>query len=285
LKPYRQRVLGTYVLLESALRILGTKGNALQRAAVDDEAAAPAVVPLNGGKTTGERKSIDFLGISYETYVSPAMETNQVRWLGTPKFYSGLPIALERPDVEVARPKAYWVPVTKPEVIARLKLHGIRIETQQTARTMTLEMYRLLNPQPQTNEGFHPYEGRYTLKTGVKAEIRQEFFPAGSVRVPTAQPLGDLAVALLEPQSNDSFLAWGFFLEILQRTEYIEGYVLAPIAERMLAADQKLKAEFETRLREDPKFAADPEARKRWFYERSPYYDDRYLLYPVGIER
>ena len=150
---------------------------------------------------------------------------------------------------------------------------------------MTLEMYRLVNPQPQTNEGFHPYEGRYTLKTGLRTEIRQESFPAGSVRVPTAQPLGDLAVALLEPQCNDSLLAWGFFLEILQRTEYIEGYVLAPMAEQRLTGDPKLKAEFETKLRDDPKFAADPDARKRWFYERSPYYDDRYLLYPVGIER
>ncbi len=101
----------------------------------------------------------------------------------------------------------------------------------------------------------------------------------------TDQPLGDLAVALLEPQSSDSFLAWGFFLEILQRTEYIEGYVLAPMAERMLADDPKLKSDFEAKLAADPKFAADPAARMRWFYERSAYYDDRYLLYPVGIER
>jgi hypothetical protein len=285
LKSYRQRVLGTYVLLESSLRTLGTQGTALQRAVVADAAATAAMVPLNGGKTTSERRAMDFLGVSYETYVSPATGTKEIRWLGAPKLYPQLPITLETPDVEVARPKAYWVPVTKPEVITRLKLHGIRMETLPIVRTMTLEMYRLINPQPQTNDGFHPYEGRYTLKTGVKAEIRQELFPAGSVRVPTAQPLGDLAVALLEPQSNDSFLAWGFFLEILQRTEYIEGYVLAPVAERMLDSDPKLKTEFDKKLRDDPKFAADPEARKRWFYERSPYYDDRYLLYPVGIER
>jgi hypothetical protein len=285
LKPYRQRVLGTYVLIESSLRTLGAQRNALQQAVAADVASAPAMVPLNRGKATGETKTMDFLGVSYETYASPATGTNEIRWLGTPKLYSRLPITLEKADVEVARPKAYWVPVTKPEVIARLKLHGIRMEIQSTPRTMTLEMYRLLNPQPQTNDGFHPYEGRYTIKTGVKAEIRQETFPSGSVRVPTAQPLGDLAVALLEPQSNDSFLAWGFFLEILQRTEFIEGYVLAPMAERMLATEPKLKAEFETKLRDDPIFAADPEARKRWFYQRTPYYDDRYLLYPVGIER
>lgn len=85
------------------------------------------------------------------------------------------------------------------------------------------------------------------------------------MRVPTDQSLGELAMALLEPECNDSLLAWGFFPEILQRTEYIEGYVLAPLAERMLAAN--------------------PTARLQWFYERSPFYDARYLLYPVGIER
>jgi len=30
------------------------------------------------------------------------------------------------------------------------------------------------------------------------------------------------------------------------------------------------------------KFAKDPTARLSWFYARSKFYDDRYLLYPVG---
>lgn len=285
LKPYRQRVLGTYVLIESSLRNLGSQGDALQRAVHADATAKRAVVLPGRAKATGEQTTIDFLGISHETYTSAATGAAEVRWLGTPKLYASLPITLEKPQIEVARPKAYWVPVTKPEVIRRLELHGIRTETLSAARSVTLEMYRLVNPQPQTNSGFHPFEGRYTLTAGVKPEVRKVLFPAGSVRVPTDQLLGDLAVALLEPESNDSLFAWGFFLEILQRTEYMEGYVLAPMAEQMLATDPKLKAEFDTKLAADPKFAADPAARMRWFYQRSPYYDDRYLLYPVGIER
>jgi hypothetical protein len=105
------------------------------------------------------------------------------------------------------------------------------------------------------------------------------------VRVPTDQSLGALVVAMLEPESPDSLFTWGFFPGILQRTEYIEGYVIAPMAERMLAEDPPLKTEFEARLAADPKFAADPAARLQWFYERSPFRDSRYLLYPVGIER
>ena len=30
---------------------------------------------------------------------------------------------------------------------------------------------------------------------------------------------------------------------------------------------------------------ADPKARLRFFYERSPYFDERWRLYPVGRER
>ena len=93
-----------------------------------------------------------------------------------------------------------------------------------------------------------------------------------------------MVVLLLEPESDESFFAWGLFPEVLQRVEYIEGYAIAPLAEKMLAADPALKAEFEARLAADPKFAADPNARLAWFYQRTPYYDDHYRLYPVGRE-
>jgi hypothetical protein len=142
-------------------------------------------------------------------------------------------------------------------------------------------MYRLVNPKASAE----PFEGHFTFTTGVKSEMRRETFPVGSVRVHTDQPLGDLAVVMLEPESRDSLFAWGFFNEILQRTEYIEGYVVAPMAEKMLDDDPKLKAEFEAKLKADEKFTKDPTARLQWFYERSKFYDERYLLFPVGIER
>jgi len=102
--------------------------------------------------------------------------------------------------------------------------------------------------------------------------------------VPTDQPLGDLAVLLLEPQSSESFFAWGMVPEVLSRVEYIEPYAIAPLAEKMMAADPKLKAEFEAKLAAEPKFAADPDARLAWFYRQTPFYDDHYLLYPIARE-
>jgi hypothetical protein len=98
------------------------------------------------------------------------------------------------------------------------------------------------------------------------------------------QPLGELAIFLLDAVSPDSFFQWGFFLEVLQPTEYVEGYVMEPMAERMLAEDASLKAEFEKRLAEDAAFAKSPTERLQWFYRRTPFYDERAGLYPVGRE-
>ncbi len=284
LKPYRQRVLGTYVLLESALRVMGREAARLRDAISADESARPQSVPLSwadGGGVTNR----DFLGVASETYFSPASGQQEVRWLGRPQLYPQLPVYLSRPGLSVDRPRAYWVPASKPDVIARLKLHGVRVETLKAAQTVPVTMYRLTKLEREPGEGFHPFEGRHTLRTDeLKMEQRTETFPAGSVRVPTDQPRGFLAMILLEPQCADSLFAWGFFPEILQRTEYIEGYVLAPLADRMLQGDPKLKRDFEARVAADSKFAGDGYARLQWFYERSPFYDQRYLLYPVGIE-
>jgi hypothetical protein len=155
------------------------------------------------------------------------------------------------------------------------------METLAAPRAVAVDMIRLSAPKLAARAN----EGHVEIEAGpVAHETRTVTWPAGSVRVPVDQPLGELVTLLLEPESDESFFAWGLFPEILQRVEYIEGYAIAPLAEKMLAADPKLKAEFEARLAADPKFAADPDARLAWFYARTPYYDDHYRLYPVGRE-
>ncbi len=49
----------------------------------------------------------------------------------------------------------------------------------------------------------------------------------------------------------------------------------------MLAKDENLRKEFEEKLK-DENFAKNPRARLTFFYERSPYFDKRIGLYPVG---
>ncbi|MFQ5527484.1 MAG: hypothetical protein ACE5GX_14620 [Thermoanaerobaculia bacterium] len=73
-------------------------------------------------------------------------------------------------------------------------------------------------------------------------------------------------------------------MEVLSRTEYFEAYAMEPLARRMLAADPELRAEFEARLEADEEFRGGARARLDFFYQCTPYYDQRYLLYPVARE-
>lgn len=278
LKPYRQRVLGTYVFVEAALRLLGEEGASVRSAIASDRAARPKSTVLSWKMLDRPIYTVDFLGVAHDRYRSPASGREEVRWLGRP-VRQRMPVFGQAPDLVVQLPRAWWVPASEPQVIERLKLHGIAFETIDAPRTLKLDMVRLADPKLGA-----PNEGHVPLSAKFIHEARAETMPPGSVRVPAAQPRALLAAALLEAESPDSMLAWNYFPGMLQRTEYIEGYAIAPLADRMLAEDPGLRAEFEKRLAADKVFAQDGNARLAWFYERTPYYDQRYLLYPVGRE-
>jgi murein tripeptide amidase MpaA len=282
LKPHEQRVLGTYVFLEQAMRTLADRGNDLRTAIAADSALRPAEIPANFVQDEAPSSTRPFKGILYDTYDSPASGRREIRWSGQPdpELWQ-MPFYGSHPSLTLRRPAAYWVPSYRTDIIERLAMHGIQMETVTEPRAVDVEMLRLNDPRLATRAN----EGHVAVAiSGVTPERRTWTFPTGSVRVPTDQPLGDIVVLLLEPQSSESFFAWGFFPEVLSRVEYIEGYAIAPLAERMLAANPALKAEFEAKLAAEPAFAADGDARLQWFYERTPFYDDRYRLYPVGRE-
>ena len=276
LKPYKQRVLGTYVMLEQTLKTLGKHGTGLKAAIQQDRYAYPQLVTLTW-KEAQQPQGWDFKGIDYQLEDSPISGQKVVRWTGVPKLYPNLPVIGNTvPDVKVSRPSAYYIPPQWTHVIERLSIHGIRMTRLEAPTTMKLQQYALSNPV----FGQQDYEGRQTVKADSKLTKVTVTLPSGTVRIPTDQPLGDLAILLLEPQSPDSLLQWGLFNPIFTRTEYIENYAVEPMAAKMLKENPELQTEFDKAL-QDEAFAHDAKARLRWFYGRSPYYDKQYLNYPV----
>lgn len=282
LKPHEQRVLGTYVFLEQAINALAENGADLRAAIATDSALRPAELPANFVSDDQPSRTRAFEGVAFEMYDSPASGRSEVRWLGRPDAELWqMPFYSSHPTLTLHRPAAYWVPSYRTDIIERLAAHGVQMETLTAPRQVEVEMLRLNEPRLATRAN----EGHVGVTiSGVTPERRNWTFPTGSVRVSTDQPLGDVAILLLEPQSSESFFAWGLFPEVLSRVEYIEGYAIAPLAEAMLAADPALKAEFEAKLAAEPDFAANGDARLQWFYERTPFYDDHFRLYPVGRE-
>ena len=107
-------------------------------------------------------------------------------------------------------------------------------------------------------------------------------FPSGTVVVDLHQPGAKVAIQALEPQGSDSWVAWGLWNTIFERKEYIEDYVIDPLADSMLAADPKLKADFDSRLKSDSTFAKSIDARRQFFYERSRFAETQVNWYPVA---
>jgi hypothetical protein len=280
LKPYDQRVLGTYVFLEHALRILGSDIASLRGATAKDRAARPASIPLAWDYPKGEPRTIEILGIESRKTLSPISGGVRTEWLGKP-VTTRAPLRLQTEvTASVKRPAAYWIPAAWQDVIENLGLHGIACERIDAPREVDVEMDRFAAPKFETEQ----FEGRVRVTATATPERWRERFAAGSVRVPTDQPLGTLAMLLLEPASTDSLFQWGFFDSILSATEYVEAYIMEPTAEKMLADDPKLAEEFRAKLESDEAFRGNAQARLQWFYERTPFYDERARLYPIGRE-
>ena len=279
LKPYRQRVLGTYVLLEAALKLAATDSARIAAAKAQDRASRPRELLTRWKPAAQPIGWVEkFKGVAFDTYRSPASGRLEQRWLGKPITFR-MPIIGQTPTETVRLPKAWWVPAAQTEVIDRLRVHGIAFDTMQAPRTLTLDHVRLVDP-----EVSQPSEGRYPITARFVHEAAEAVMPAGSVRVPADQPLGLLAAALLEPESQDSFLAWGFFPEMLAPAPNTDAFVLAALGDRLLASDPALKARFDRKLAAEPAFATDPDARLAWLYAQAGPGHPYPLRYPIARE-
>ncbi len=305
LKPYKQRVLGTYILLESTLKLLASAGQSLQRITENDQSVRSTKIPMawklppmknTGGIATvsGQQDdntaltvpdSLNLSGIASVIRRSAVTNSDYVEWLGKPVRMTVADYKATMPSDFITRPNGYWIPASCDIVIERLKMHGIKMDILVRPREVAVEMYRISQYVfGDENHKIQPFQGHIQVSATTNAVIRKQLFPAGSVYVSTNQPLGDLAMILLEPVSKDSYFSWGFFHSIFERTEYIEAYVMEPMAKKMLENSPALQKEFEEKKTADKAFANDPNAILTWFYSKTNYYDDRYLLYPVGRE-
>jgi len=281
LKPYRQRVLGTYVYLEASLRALIDDVVGLRAAIAADRTARPETVHLAYERSPEPVDTIDFLAIRESTFESTISGGTEVTY-GAETFTVNIPVlgnAVRASEVE--RPAAYWIPSAWSHLAWFLDIHGVEYETIDAPVSREVEMIRL----PDAAMEERPFEGRPRVAPGDDLEIETVSvdYRAGSLRVPTDQDLGTLAVLLLEPQSPDGLFQWGFLLAILSRTEYFESYAMEPMARAMAEENPERMQEFEAALAAG-EIDDTPRARLDWWYEKTPFYDREWKLYPIARE-
>ena len=107
-------------------------------------------------------------------------------------------------------PAGYFLPPAAGDVATRLRLHGIQVQRLAAPWTDSLETLG----SPQLSWGTRQYQGHQQLAVTGTWTRTQRTVPAGSYFVTTAQPLGRLVFALLQPEGW-GFARWGAFDRLL----------------------------------------------------------------------
>lgn len=104
------------------------------------------------------------------------------------------------------RPYAYILPRDAEEAVEFLRRHNITVERLEQSVTLDVEAYEI--------EGVswgqaYNHRGAPQLQIGDVHTIEQTF-PRGSFVVPTGQMMGRIATHLLEPETPDNLIYWGY---------------------------------------------------------------------------
>ena len=280
LKPFKQRVLGTRVFLEAVMALLVDKGELLQKAMQADMNRSKKNCTLAWYEPEIS-DTVEFLAFRHQKIQNEAAGAAIITWNAKP-YTCRIPLwTAQKPKIQREKPRWFIVPVNRTEIIERLRAHGIRYTVIASDTLVNASFFRF---EEIAVSGKLPSQGRMRMQGSSQIVKLQRKFLKGSLFIDMQQPLSDLCMLLLDPDSPDSFFQWGMFADISERTEYFEMYAMAQLAEQMMRDNKELKQAFETKCTADEKFRNDPEARLHWWYERSAYADENYLVYPIAFE-
>ena len=132
-----------------------------------------------------------------------------IRAIDPKKDYSVVHLGRFEPTLSVRRPYAYILPHGLESIVEKLRQHGIHVEPFEGEGLV--EVYTI----EKINRRERAFQGHKNVLLDTHSDLLRQQFMEGSWIVRTAQPLGTLAVYLLEPESEDGLAAWNFFDEHL----------------------------------------------------------------------
>jgi len=225
-------------------------------------------------------EALDFKSFDYSYEDSPLGDYKRLRY-NRDKI---IPLVIDYyPSYKASRksslPEYYVLPCAWPEVATRLQYHGIEFERLSEDTVIEVESLYL----KAWEHSSRPYEGHF--RTEIKSYVRQKqkrLFYAGDILIPTNKANRYFLASVLDPMSVDSYLSWGFFDIIFQQKEHFSPYIFEDEAIAMLEREPSLKVEFEIWKKENPGLQKNSWAVLSFFYERSEYYEDSHLRYPIA---
>jgi hypothetical protein len=281
LKPYKQRVKGTYHLMTKMITVAEKDNDRIKelRKAASLRHQNWAHYPVSWEIDTTKSSVFNFKGFEADTLRSEVTGLNRLKYDRSKPFTKEVVYQnYFKPTDSVVIPEAYIIKKGWDRIVERLDLNEIKFSVINEDSTLSVESYRIYNYQTQKR----PYEGHYPhYNTEIKKTNKTIRFSKGDIYIPTDQIGIRYLLETLEPQAKDSFFNWNFFDTILQQKEGFSPYVFEDEALQMLQEDSELKEYFELKKKSDEAFAQNWYAQLDWLFKRSKNYEPAHMQYPV----
>jgi len=282
LKPYHQRVDGTYKFMEHVIEIVTRDADliAKNKQIADADVRVQVLFPLQWTLVDKSFSLLRFRG--YEA----KYKTSELS--GLPRLYYDQNEPYEKdirvfdhylPSEIVKKPLAYIIPQSWQKVIDLMLLNNVNMKRLSADIEIESEMY-YIDDYKTVNK---PFEGHYLhSQVKLRTENQRMKYYKGDYIIYTDQTRNRYIVETLEPQGVDSFFAWNFFDSVLGQKEHFSDYVFEDEAARILKQNPEMLAKFEEDKKNNPRLFQSPSSQLDWVYRNSKYYEKTHLRYPVG---
>ena len=281
LKPYKQRVEGTYELMKSMIEITESEGDEISklRANAVQEFQKKSTYPIQWSIDTTQTTTLQFKGFEGNMIDSDVTDSQRLKYDSTKPFTKEIRYSnYMKSTLEVDVPKAYVIPKNWWTVIDLLKLNAVEMTPFKNDTTLIVKSYKIISYDTRKQA----YEGHYQHYNVELDHTEEEVtFTKGDYLVLTNQNAFRYLIETLEPQAPDSFFNWNFFDTILQQKEGFSPYVWEDKAKLILEQNPELNTEFNLKKTNDQDFENNWYAQLDWLHKQSEHYEKAHLQYPV----
>ncbi|PWH81756.1 hypothetical protein DIS18_13830 [Algibacter marinivivus] len=281
LKPYKQRVEGTYELMKSMIEITEDDGEKISKIRKEtlDELYNSKRYQLDWEIDTSASTILNFKGYEADKIKSEITGLERLKYDTTKPFVKKVKyLNYFKPSLSVEIPSAYIIPKGWHNVIDLLKLNQVEMTTLKNDTVIHVERYKIQSFETRKNayEGHYPH---YNVK--LKTDVLDMSFSKGDFLIYSKQNAIRYLLETLEPNAPDSFFNWNFFDTTLQQKEGFSPYVWEDKALELLNNNPKLKEEFEHRKQDLTEFNNSWYAQLDWIFKQSEHYEKAHLQYPI----
>jgi len=281
LKRYDRRVYGTYELMQSMIRITDKESSRIKdlRNQAKRKYLTDRHYNLKFEVDEENPSKKDFKGYEAENIASEVTGGERLKYDDNKKFTKEIEYYDNfKVTEEVEIPRAYVIPQGWWQVVDRLRMNNIKMESFDRDTLIQVEVYKIEDYDTSKN----PYEGHYPHQnTKVSKSTEEVHFRKGDFLVTTFQDGARYLLETLEPTATDSFFNWNFFDTVLQQKEGFSPYVFEDKAKELLENDADLQREFDQKKREDADFRNNWYAQLDWLHKQSSNYEEAHLRYPI----